>query len=296
MAAIELTKRDLRPLLPVRPRDAHKGVFGHLLVLAGSRGFTGAARLAGLAAARSGAGLVTLGVPRSLADILATGSPELMTLALPANRAESLSAEALRPALQFAQDKSAVALGPGLSQNSGTQIFVREFVAKCAVPMVIDADALNALAGHLETLAKTSATCILTPHPGEMARLCACDTAAVQKDRKDMAVRFAQKHRCVLVLKGHRTVIGGPKGEVFVNATGNSGMATGGTGDVLTGIVGALLAQGVSALDAAKIGVYTHGLAGDLAAAEKTERGLIAGDVIERLPAAWRYLEGAFAP
>ncbi len=296
MGATELTKRDVRPLLPARPRDAHKGVFGHLFVLAGSRGFTGAARLAGLAAARSGAGLVTLGVPRSLAGLVAMGAPELMTLPLPANRAESLSAEALRPALSFAKDKSAVAIGPGLSQNAATKTFIREFIARCAPPLVIDADALNGLAGHAAALKKTATPSILTPHPGEMARLCACTTEEVQKDRTGFAARFAQKHRCILVLKGHRTVVAGPEGDLFVNPTGNSGMATGGTGDVLTGILGGLLAQGLHPLDAARLGVYAHGLAGDLAAADKTGRGLIAGDLIEKLPAAWRYIEGAFEP
>jgi NAD(P)H-hydrate epimerase len=221
---------------------------------------------------------------------------ELMTLALPANRAESLSVEALRPALNFAQDKSAVAIGPGLSQNAGTKTFVREFISRCDRPMVIDADALNALAGRLSPLDHKKSPCILTPHPGEMARLCRCETAEVQKNREAMAARFAQDHGCVVVLKGHRTVIAGPEGDVFVNPTGNSGMATGGTGDVLTGILSGLLAQGVAALDAARLGVYAHGLAGDLAAAERTERALIAGDVIEKLPAAWRYIEGAFEP
>ncbi len=296
MAAAELTKRDVHPLLPLRPRDAHKGIFGHLFILAGARGFMGAARLAGLAAARSGVGLVTLGVPRSLADIIATGAPELMTLPLPENRAESLSAEALRPALNFTQDKRAVALGPGLSQNAGTQTFIREFVAKCTAPKVIDADALNALAGHTNAINKSKSPSILTPHPGEMARLCACSTADVQKDREEVATRFAKAHRCVLVLKGHGTIVAGPEGELFINRTGNSGMATGGTGDVLTGILGGLLAQGMKPLDAARLGVYAHGLAGDFAAAEKTERGLIASDVIEKLPAVWRYIEGAFEP
>jgi NAD(P)H-hydrate epimerase len=296
MGAIELTKHSVRALLPPRPPAAHKGVFGHVFVIAGSRGFTGAAKMAGLAAARSGAGLVTLGVPRSLRDAVAMGAMELMTLPLPSNRAESLSAEALRPALTFAQDKSAVAIGPGLSQNPGTQTFVRAFIARCAPPMVIDADALNALAGHAALLKNTTSCSILTPHPGEMARLCACSVAEVQKDREGIAERFARKHRCVVVLKGHRSVVAGRDGEVFVNQTGNAGMATGGTGDVLTGILGGLLAQGLRPIDAARLGVYAHGLAGDLAAAEKTERGMIAGDVIDKLPAAWRYLEGAFEP
>ncbi len=294
MRVVELTKQNVRPLLPVRPRDAHKGVFGHLFVIAGSRGFTGAAQLAGLAAARSGVGLVTLGTPQSLANVVATGALELMTLPLPATRAEGISSEALRPALKFAQDKSAVAIGPGLSQQVSTQTFVRAFVAKCAPPAVIDADGLNALAGHTRVIKNLASPCIVTPHPGEMARLCDMSTDKVQKNREDIAAKFAKEHGCVVVLKGQKTIVAAPDGDVFVNPTGNSGMATGGTGDVLTGIIGALLAQGLPQLDAARLGVYTHGLAGDLAAAERTERGLIAGDVIEKLPAAWRYIEGAF--
>lgn len=294
MAAIELSKRDIRALLPARPQSAHKGTFGHLLVLAGSRGFTGAARLCGLAAARSGVGLVTLGVPRTLADIVAAGVSELMTLPLPAGRTEAFSAEALRPALAFAAKMSAVALGPGISQNAGTKSFVGEFVAKCPAPLVVDADGLNTLAGRLAPLRARKSPTILTPHPGEMARLCGATTGDVQANREKIASEFAQKHKCVLALKGNRSVIAGPGGELFVNPTGNSGMATGGTGDALTGILGALLAQGVPALDAARLGVYAHGLAGDFAAAEKTERAMIAGDLIEKLPATWRYIEGGY--
>jgi len=296
MRATELTKQRIRALLPARPRDAHKGVFGHLFVIGGSRGFTGAAKLAGLAAARSGTGLVTVGTPRPLADVVASGAMELMTLPLAFTRAEAISSEALRPALEFAQGKSAVAIGPGLSQQVSTQTFIRAFVAKCTPPIVIDADGLNALAAHTRVLSSIKCPCILTPHPGEMARLCGKTTAEVQKNRAEIAAAFAKEHGCVVVLKGHRTVVAAPDGGVFLNSTGNSGMATGGTGDVLTGILGGLLAQGLTQLDAAQVGVYLHGLAGDLAAAEKTERALIAGDLIETLPAAWRYLEGAFEP
>lgn len=296
MPPTPLTKHLVRSLLPARPRDAHKGTFGHLFVIAGSRGFVGAAKMAGLAAARSGAGLVTLGVPKSLGDVVAAGAMELMTLPLPGTRDESISREAIAVALKFAKDKSAVAIGPGLSQRKSTQEFVRKFVAKCSAPMVIDADGLNAVAGHLDVVRRADSPPILTPHPGEMARLCECSTEDVQKDRTGIARKFASAHRCVVVLKGHHTVVAGPGGEVFENRTGNSGMATGGTGDVLTGVLGGLLAQGLGALDAAKLGVYLHGLAGDLAAAELTERGMIAGDVLHRIPAAWRLIEGAFEP
>lgn len=296
MRATELTKRSVRPLLPPRPQDAHKGTFGHLFVIAGSRGFSGAATMVGRAAARAGAGLVTIGTPKPLADVVAAGTMELMTLPLPATRAEAISSEALKPALSFAKDKSAVAIGPGLSQQVSTRTFVRAFVAKCAPPIVIDADGLNAIAGNTRAIKGMAAPCILTPHPGEMARLCEKSTADVQKNREEAAVNLAEALRCVVVLKGHRTIVAGPEGQVYVNLSGNPGMATGGTGDVLTGILGGLLAQGMMQLDAARLGVYLHGLAGDFAATEKTERGLIAGDVIEKIPTAWRYIEGAFEP
>ncbi len=294
MGPVELTKTRVRALMPPRPRDGHKGTFGHVFIIAGSRGFTGAAKLAGLGAARAGCGLVTLGIPRTLADAVATATMELMTLPLPSTRAESVSREAAAPAVRFAQDKAAVALGPGLSQQPATRDFVRKFIAACAPPIVIDADGLNALAGQVDGISSVLKPPILTPHPGEMARLCACSTAEVQKDRAGTAARFARRYRCVVALKGLRTIIAGPDGDVYVNPTGNSGMGTGGTGDILTGILGGLLAQGLSPLDAAQLGVYLHGLAGDLAAADKTERGMIAGDLLDRIPAAWRILEGTF--
>ena len=290
----ELTKARVRALMPERPPDANKGTFGHVFIIAGSRGFAGAAKLAGLAAARSGAGLVTLGVPRSLLDAVAASVLELMLLPLRPTRAESISIDAVEDALAFAQDKNAVAIGPGMSQHPDTQEFVRKFVAETTAPLVIDADALNAIAGHLADLDKALKPPILTPHPGEMARLCGCNTSEVQSDRAGIATRFARAHRCVVVLKGASTVVAGQSGELFVNSTGNSGMATGGTGDILTGILAGLIGQGLAPLNAAQLGVYLHGLAGDIAAADKTERGMIAGDLLERLPAAWRILEGTF--
>jgi NAD(P)H-hydrate epimerase len=294
MKAQELTKAHVRALMPIRPALAHKGTFGHVFVIAGSHGFAGAAKLAGLAAARSGAGLVTVGVPRPLLEAVAASVLELMVLPMRATRAESISSDAAKDALAFAQDKNAVAIGPGLSQYPDTQEFVRKFVSETTAPLVIDADALNALAGHLEHLDKALIPPIITPHPGEMARLCGCNTADVQADRTGIALRFAKAHRCVIVLKGAATVVASHEGDASVNVTGNSGMATGGTGDVLTGIVAGLLAQGLAPRDAAQLGVYLHGLAGDLAAAEKTERGMIAGDLLERIPQAWRILEGTF--
>jgi len=274
--------------------DGHKGTYGHLYAVCGSRGFTGAAKMVGNAAMRSGAGLVTVGVPASLGDLVGAGLMEVMTMLLPATDAETISADAVDPALAFAEDKDAVALGPGLSQHSGAQAFVREFVQRCPVPMVIDADGLNALAGHTAILDRIEQLVLLTPHPGEMARLIGGSAKDVQNEREGIAAAFARDHGCVIVLKGQRTVIADADGQVFINRTGNSGMGSGGTGDVLTGLLGGLAAQGMDLLSAAQLGVYAHGLAGDLAAAKHTERGLIARDLIAALPEAWRILEGAF--
>jgi len=289
--ATELTCETVCRLLPERPRDAHKGTFGHVFLLAGSRGFTGAAKLAAEGALRAGAGLATVGVPRPLADIIATALTEAMSLPLPSTEAESLASEALRPALEFASSKQAVVLGPGLSQQPETTTFVREFVRQCPIPLLVDADGLNCLSGGTAALAEAEAPCIVTPHPGEMARLTGLSTREVQDDREGAARRFAADHGCVVVLKGHGTVIAGESGECYVNATGNSGMATGGTGDVLAGLLGGLMAQGMACIDAAQLGVFAHGLAGDIAAASMTERGVIARDLLGCVPKAWHRIE-----
>ena len=282
-----ITLEMVQERLNERPPDAHKGTFGHVYVLAGSAGFSGAAKLAGMGAARAGAGLVTIGTPAPLADVLAASLLELMTHALPSTPESSLSALAVHDALTFAATKDAVVLGPGLSQHPETRQFVQLFVQECPTPTVVDADGLNALQGTAALVAQRSAATVLTPHPGEMARLTGLSTHAVQTDRAAAAETFAQDNACILVLKGHNTVVAGPSGEVFTNPTGNAGMATGGTGDILSGIIGGLLAQGVDALDAAIIGVYVHGLAGDVSAAAMTQRAMLAGDLLDFLPEAW---------
>lgn len=291
MPPTEITLNLAKALVPARPPDGHKGTFGHLYAIAGSRGFSGAAKLVGDAAGRSGVGLVTVGVPEPLGDVVAAGLVEPMTMLLPATPEESIAFEAVDAALSFAEGKQAVALGPGLSQHPDTQRFVVEFVRGCPTPMTIDADGLNALSKNLDALGHTQHPCVLTPHPGEMARLCGVDSAEVQRDREGTARKFAERRNCTVVLKGHRTVVANPVGEVFVNTTGNSGLATGGTGDVLTGLIGGLMAQGMPAFDAAMLGVYLHGAAGDLAARAHTQRGMIASDAIAQLPNAWQSLE-----
>lgn len=287
----EISLGAARALLPPRKPDDHKGTYGHLFVVSGARGFTGATRMTCEAAYRSGVGLVSAGIPRPLADVLSAALLETMTLPLPATDAETFAYSALEPALSFAQEKDAVAIGPGVSQHDETRRFVLDFIRRCPLPMVIDADGLNCLSSDVAALDESDSPRIVTPHPGEMARLVGAGTMEVQQDREKVAARFAKGHRCVVVLKGYRTVVADAEGHVAVNPTGNSGMGTGGTGDVLTGILGGLLAQGMAPFDAAVLSVYAHGLAGDIAAELKTMRGMIAGDVIDALPEAWKKLE-----
>jgi NAD(P)H-hydrate epimerase len=288
---IEITSELVRTLLPRRPDAAHKGTFGHVFIIAGSRGFTGAAILACEGASRSGVGLVTVGVPRPLGDVMAASLVETMSFLLPSTDAETLAQAAVAPALEFAASKQAVVLGPGISQHPETRAFVLEFVRRCPAPILIDADGLNALSTDPGALLDAAGPRVLTPHPGEMARLTGKTTAEVQADRVSVARDFVARYRCVAVLKGYRTVVADTSGEVYVNPTGNAGLAKGGTGDVLSGVIGGLMAQGASGLHAALAGVYAHGLAGDLAAKAQTQRGMTALDVVDALPAAWRAIE-----
>ena len=282
-------------LLPERPEDGHKGTYGHLVVVGGARGFTGAVKMAALAGLRSGAGLVTAAIPAPLGDVVAADTMEIMTRLLPATGEESIARAALEPAIEFVKDKDAVALGPGMSQAEETRHFVHDFMRSCPAPMVVDADGLNNLSKNLSVLKNMKAPCVLTPHPAEMARLTKTDTKAVQADREKVAVKFAREHGCVVVLKGRGTLIANADGACALNTTGNGGLATGGTGDVLTGLIGGFLAQGLNSWDAARLGVYVHGLAGDYAAQAKTQRAMIAGDVIDHIPDAFRELESAKA-
>jgi len=288
-----LEAADARRQFPAREADAHKGRFGHLLVVAGSLGKTGAAALAGRAALRSGVGLCTIAAPASQQPIITAQAPEYMTEALPETPAHSLSLKARDRILELARRMDAVALGPGLSLDPETQELARALVLEVDRPLVADADALSALAGHLDVLLRAAGPRALTPHPGEMARMLGSSVDAVQTDRLEVTRRFCREHRVALVLKGAGSVIGGPDGGVAVNPTGNPGMAKGGSGDVLTGVVGALLARGVEPPGALEAGCYLHGLAGDVAARERGEIAMIASDIIESLPAALRELTGA---
>lgn len=274
--------------LKKRKRSAHKGDFGHLLVLAGSLGYTGASILCSQAALLSGSGLVTLGIPRSLNGIVARRLTEVITLPLPETKAKSFSLKALSPVLKKIKEIDAVVLGPGLSQHLETIRWVHRLIPKVGKPLVIDADGLNAVSKDPAVLKKAKGPIVITPHPGEMGRLLRKTNHSVQANRKGVAKAFAVRYNVITLLKGHRTVVASPEGKVFINATGNPGMATAGCGDVLTGIIGSFLGQGMSPFEAACRGAYVHGLAGDLAAKEKGEASLIASDLLRNLPRAFR--------
>jgi len=273
-----------------RSPDAHKGNFGHIFILAGSARFSGAALLCSLGALRSGAGLLTLGIPESLNNAIIKIKPkEVMTLPLPGTKQGSLSLAGYNRIKNFIKQIDVLIIGPGLSQDKSTQSLARKVIWKINKTMVIDADGLNALIGHLKILRTPNheqRTTILTPHPGEMARLLGIPVKRVQVERKEIAKKFAKGYKETVVLKGRNTVVVDYKGNLYVNRTGNPGMATAGSGDVLTGIIGAFLGQGLNAFDAAKYAVYLHGLAGDLAAKEKTQLGMIASDIIDKIPEA----------
>jgi NAD(P)H-hydrate epimerase len=262
-----ITAADIASLFPPRRRASHKGDYGHLLVVAGSEGYTGAPVLAAHAAARMGAGLVTLAVPRNVYPIVAGMCPaEIMPRPLD-------SIETLGP-------YDAFAIGPGMGQSPGTRESIFEWLTKSSVPVVVDADALNALAGDMSVLDRVTGPVVMTPHPGEMSRLTGASVAEVESDRWRMAREFARQRRVTLVLKGAGTVVAGDGGTLWINSTGNPGMARGGMGDVLTGMIGALLARGIAPLDAARSGVFLHGLAGDMARDRVGEEAMLAGDVI----------------
>ena len=272
------------PALPARPTHAHKGDFGRVLVVAGSPGLTGAGVLAARAALRAGAGLVTLAVPRTLEPCVAARLTSAMSLALP-DRDGILETSALDFVLDAARRATVVALGPGLGRDERTGALVLALVRAVPIPLVVDADALVHLAADTTVLAARTAPTVLTPHPGEMAVLVGVSTAAVQAGRASWARDLARRTGAVVALKGAGTVVTAG-GACYLNGTGNPGMATGGMGDVLTGIAAAFLAQRMAALDAARLAVHAHGLAGDLAAATLGQHALVADDVVDYLPAA----------
>jgi NAD(P)H-hydrate epimerase len=277
-----LTRERMREMVPSRAADSHKGDFGRVVVIAGSLGRTGAAHLSALGALRSGAGLVTIATPRSCLPIIAAMAPEYMTEGLDETASGTIDYSAIDRVLDLKAD--VIAVGPGLGQAPATSAFVHALVERAGVPLVLDADALNAFVGEPERLmGRDGVDVIITPHPGEMARLLNTTIESVQSDRLKHAREFAAGHKVHVVLKGHRTLIAGPDGRTFVNLTGNAGMATGGTGDLLTGMLAAWFAQLLDAEAACKLAVYLHGTAGDLAEADEGEVALIATDMAARL-------------
>ncbi len=300
-----LQKEDIVSLLPSRPKYSHKGTYGHVLIIAGSKGKTGAALMAAKACLRTGAGLVTIGIPDTLVNTFQSRVTEEMILPLPDKGNGSLSYKAAEGILDFLRKRGNVlAIGPGLSVDNELSKLVNLLIRESGVPMVIDADGLNAIADNIDVLKKSRAPVILTPHSGEMAGLLSQESRVksqelgkdklrthnsklqtlIEKDRINIALAFAKKTKTCLVLKGVPTIIAMPQGEAFINSTGNPGMATAGTGDVLTGMISAFLAQGMSPANASIVGVFMHGFIGDIVAEKKGQRSLIASDIIEAVP------------
>ncbi len=275
--------------LPKRKKDSHKGTYGHLFVIGGSPGLTGAVCLACMAALRTGCGLVTAGVPESLNDIFEVKLTEAMTLPLAESGRRTISPFAVERCLDFIEKRAdGVVIGPGISTDPGTSLFFFQLIEEIKKPVVIDADALKIVAEKPEVLKDKES--IITPHPGEMSVLTGKSIQQIQAKREETALEFAKRFNTVVVLKGYRTVVSdGTK--TYINLTGNPGMATGGSGDVLSGIIGSLVIQGFSLWDSAVIGTYLHGLAGDIAAKQIGEYSLIATDIIEFLPEAIKMIE-----
>ncbi len=274
------------PALPDRAPDAHKGDFGQVLVVAGSRGMAGAAALCAQAALRSGAGLVHLAIPEKVYPIVSSQAPCVICHPMPQTDSGALSQKALDELMELASKNDVVALGPGLTTEKETTDLVLHLIANIEKPMVVDADGINALASEAAVLIKSKGPRILTPHPGEMARLTGKTADDVQSARTDTAADFAEEYGIILVLKGANTVV--TNGEsVYINQTGNAGMATAGSGDVLAGLTAGLRGQGLGDFDAARLAVYLHGLAGDAAKSNLTEYSMTARDILDLLPQAF---------
>lgn len=278
-------KEEMLSLVPQRFDDSNKSDFGRVLVVAGSRGMTGAAVLCAYSALRAGAGLVTLAIPESERAIAAGFYPELMTVGLEEKNGV-ICTTAIKEILRLSQNKDVIVFGPGLGQNPDVGIVLTELLRNYRGCIVIDADGLNALSKNVDILKEKSCEIILTPHPGEMSRLVKRTTDEIQQNRQDVAKEFAKEYGVYLVLKGNATVVADFKGKAYINPTGNPGLSTAGTGDVLAGVVAAFSAQGLNPFDAAKLGVYIHGLAGDIAGEIRGTHGMVATDVIDAVPQA----------
>jgi ADP-dependent NAD(P)H-hydrate dehydratase / NAD(P)H-hydrate epimerase len=283
-----ITARDIAPLLAPRRADSNKGLYGHVLVVGGSLGKAGAAAMAGISALRAGAGLSTVATAKSVLPTVAGYYPELMTEPLPETAAGTIGTDAGLRIDELLKTMTVLAIGPGISRDAHTTTLVRSLVSNHNLPMVVDADALNAFQDHTQEMNGKGRTLVITPHPGEMARLAGCSTAEVQKDRLGVARQFAREHDLIVVLKGYRTLVVRAEGEAWVNATGNPGMSTGGTGDILTGMVAGVLAQHPkNPMLAVCAAVYLHGFAGDVMRESVGEHSMLATDLLRGLPDAF---------
>jgi len=288
---LELVEEEtVLPYFKRRKKDAHKGTYGHLFILSGSLGKTGAAVMAGKAALKMGAGLVTVGTPESCLPVVARSSVELMTEPLPETSEKTFSSDALKKVLSLLEGKDALLIGPGISTHKSTAEFVLSLIPKINVPAVVDADALNILASKPEILKSLRQPTVLTPHPGEFARLLNLSTKEVVEGKLELVPQFAEKYGVYLVLKSYRTLIATPDGRVYVNPTGNPGMATAGSGDVLSGMIASMIIQEKNILESILAAVYIHGLSGDIGVEKLGEKSLTAGDIIRYLPSGIRLL------
>ncbi|MGD2278578.1 MAG: NAD(P)H-hydrate dehydratase [Candidatus Omnitrophota bacterium] len=273
--------------IPVRREDSHKGDYGRVFVIAGSPGMTGAAFLSSEGALRTGSGLVTNGIPEGLNQIMEVKLTECMTLPLTETQRHTLGLAAKKEILEFCKKTDVVVLGPGLGRDPETRSLVRELVPEIECPVVLDADGINALEGDLDLAKKRKGRMVLTPHPGELSNLIGKEISEIQSMREDIAKSVAEVSGTVVCLKGHKTVVADPEGKAYVNDTGNSGMATGGMGDILTGMIASFIGQGVDDYSSTVLAVYLHGLAGDIAADKKGPFNMIATDVLEYLSEAF---------
>jgi len=279
-----LKERPLKDFFCKRPRDSHKGDYGHLLVIAGSTGLTGAAYLAAQAALLTGSGLVTCAIPKKVNTILARKFTEVMTLPVEDDGKGRFTGASSKRILEFSKKADIAAIGPGISQAAGTRSLVLKLLMRLDIPIVLDADGLNCIALNTGILKKAKCPVIVTPHPGEMSRLIRKKTSYIQKNRTETAEAFSAEFNVITVLKGTRTIVAEKGRRKYVNKTGNPGMASGGCGDILTGMIASLAGQGLSGFDAAKLGVYLHGLAGDITARQKGETSLVATDLLGNIP------------
>lgn len=284
---------NVKTVLFNRPKDSHKGTFGHVLILAGSPGLMGAAFLSSLSALRSGCGLVTLGVPKSQLLAAEIKLTEVIKRPLPETKNKTLSLKSFSVIKKIHKNYKTAVLGPGLSRDKETSRLIRKLIAELEIPLLIDADAVNALENNISVLRKINCPLVLTPHPAEMGRLIKKTVHEVQAERENLAKTFSKEFNVTLVLKGYKSIVSS-KRDFYINDTGNSGLATAGSGDVLAGMIASFMAQGIENFEAAKWGVYIHGLAGDLAAQEKGEISLIAGDIIDYLPLAFEKVRKSF--